>query len=871
MNRLSACRSILIALAFITFHPEMSAQESMIRNAPDRSGEKIHVVGHAHIDMNWLWPWSETKKIIQDNLRQVVAFMDEFDDFTMVQSQAAIYSEIEQTDPALFSRIKKYVAEGRLEPVGGMWTEGDCNLSGGEAIARSFLLGQGYFRSRFNRTVHVGWLPDNFGHPSQLPQILKLAGIDYYYFHRCRPYLGTFWWKGTDGSTVLCFSNFTYNGRVDKDLLNAPGVINPGPNRILAVTGVGDHGGGPTRTDIENVHTFNRIDKLPDIKFTTAGDFFRASEKEMEGRPSHQGEMQFVFEGCYTSNAEIKEGNRRSENSLYQAEYMASQQWLNGSDYPAVELNRCWERLTFNQFHDILPGSGIYETCKDAEADYRDIVRQANDVRDRAFRDFTDGIMFSREKGQPVVAFNMQPCMKDQLVIAEFYSNEKPVSAEPSHWGNYYASEVIRPVDAGQGPSPTIMIRDAEGKEYTGQVTWCKEFPPGYRTRVLFRTDDIPAGGYKTFYVDPCSLAGDNLLMEHDSFHFETDYYIVEFNQQTGDITRLYSKEGQFGYIRPGEEVSLVMHREKPHDMSAWTIGDFDSSEKISRVTDVAVVEQGPVRACIQSTKHWGSSKIVQRIYLYRSYPRVDFDLEIHWFEKGDDRTPAPFLQAEFPLNIEQGEFSCHVPFDVVRRPSDGQEVPAHFFVDVSDGERGIALLNSSKYGHALHHNNLTLSLMRASYDPNLYPNQGMFRVHFALMPHSGDWKQGVWKEGQAFNRPVFAAEPPSLSARSEPASQPEKAALLNIEQGNVAMTGFKQSGDGNELVIRLCEIEGKETLTRIELPVEVTSVRRLNILEDEMPEARKATFTGKRISVDIRPHEIVTLGIGFSRRAPGE
>ena len=166
--------------------------------------DTIHVIGHAHMDMNWLWTYSETMKMCHDNLRQTVAFMDEFPDFTMLQSQAAVYNFVEKVDPPLFELVKKYVKEGRLELAGGMWTEGDMNMSSGEAITRSFLLGQRYFKRHFGQMASIGWPPDNFGHVSQMPQILKLAGCDYFYFHRCKPYTGTFWWVGTDNSRVLC-------------------------------------------------------------------------------------------------------------------------------------------------------------------------------------------------------------------------------------------------------------------------------------------------------------------------------------------------------------------------------------------------------------------------------------------------------------------------------------------------------------------------------------------------------------------------------------------------------------------------------------------------------------------------------------------
>ena len=203
---------IFIALVIVSFS-SVYGQKKTTKPVKDT----IQVVGHAHMDMNWLWTYSETMQMSNDNLRQVVAFMNEYPDFTMLQSQAAVYNFVEKVDPPLFEQVKKYVKEGRLELGGGMWTEGDMNMSSGEAITRTFLLGQRYFLSRFGKMAKVGWLPDNFGHISQMPQILKLAGCDYFYFHRCKPYKGTFWWTGPDSSTVLCYANDTYNGDITSE------------------------------------------------------------------------------------------------------------------------------------------------------------------------------------------------------------------------------------------------------------------------------------------------------------------------------------------------------------------------------------------------------------------------------------------------------------------------------------------------------------------------------------------------------------------------------------------------------------------------------------------------------------------------------
>ena len=308
----------------------------------------------------------------------------------------------------------------------------------------------------------------------------------------------------------------------------------------------------------------------------------------------------------------------------------------------------------------------------------------------------------------------------------------------------------------------------------------------------------------------------------------------------------------------------------------------------LQNVASVKIVENGPVRACVETVKTWGKSRFIERTYLYRSYPRIDYDMEVHWLETGSDTTDSPMLRAVFPLAIENPGFYSQVPFNVVERPVDGMingkeappirqhsnaygimaeandgiEVPAQKWVDVSDGKVGIALLNKTKYGHSFHNGDLRITLMRAAGNPDIYPNLGKYNISYSLFPHSGDWKNGVWAEGEDFNIPVYAAEPPSLALVKEHATRPEEASFFSIDNKGVVMTGMKQSEDGNELIIRLCEIEGKETTVNITVPVNVSSARRLNIIEFPLANVAAPVVNGKTLQVRIRPNEIVTVGI---------
>jgi alpha-mannosidase len=262
--------------------------------------------------------------------------------------------------------------------------------------------------------------------------------------------------------------------------------------------------------------------------------------------------------------------------------------------------------------------------------------------------------------------------------------------------------------------------------------------------------------------------------------------------------------------------------------------------------------------------------------------------MEVHWLETGSDSTDSPMLRAIFPLALKDQRFYCQVPFDVVERPAngkfsgkeipeylnhhkdnigsaesnDGQEVPAQKWVDVTDGKAGIALLNKTKYGHSVHNGELRLTLMRTAGNPDIYPNLGKFDISYSLFPHAGDWKNGVWAEGDDFNVPVYAAEPPSLAVVKNHASRPEQESFFSVFPANVVMSGIKPAEEAEELIVRLAEVEGKETTATVNLPVTVKSASRLNLIELPLQNVTSPIVQGKSVTVKLRPHEIVTLGI---------
>jgi alpha-mannosidase len=364
-------------------------------------------VGHAHLDVAWLWPVSQTRRKAARTFSSVLRLMEQFPDFHFTQSQPQLYRYIAEDHPDIFERVRARVAEGRWEVTGGMWVQADCNVTGAESLVRQFLLGRGYFRQHFGEVeTPILWLPDTFGYPWTLPQLIEQAGLKYFMTTKLSwnqynrlPY-DSFWWQGLDGTQVLTHfittpdmgeSRYhTYNGDLSPRL-----IIGTWRNyqqkethaELLTAFGWGDGGGGPAREMLENGWRLANHPGAPRVRQGSAGEFFHNLEAQAGGRlPVWNGELYLEYHrGTYTSQARTKRANRKCEFLLHDAEFLAA--WaalVTGYEYPHAELARAWELLCLSQFHDVLPGSSIGQVYEDSARDYEAIRATGERVRETA-------------------------------------------------------------------------------------------------------------------------------------------------------------------------------------------------------------------------------------------------------------------------------------------------------------------------------------------------------------------------------------------------------------------------------------------------------------------------------------------------------
>ena len=320
----------------------------------------INLIGHAHIDMNWLWEMDETTDVCKNTLSTALKLMNDFPNFCFSQSQAFIYALLEKKMPTIFKKIKKKVNEGNWEITASSWVELDLNMVNGESIIRQILYAKKYIMEKFNTEPKVFWSPDTFGHPFTLPQILKKCGVDYYYFTRAsKKEIDLFWWEGIDGSRVLAFNSF-YAGNLNSDILTETSHYYKKSMNIketMYVYGIGDHGGGPTYEDLRFIEKLREKSVFPKLKFSTIHNYFDTISKQDIDIPIEKDEFNPIFDGCYTTHWDTKLHNRMCERLLLAAETLSAVAGILGSSYTSLE--EPWKITLFNQFHDILPGSAI--------------------------------------------------------------------------------------------------------------------------------------------------------------------------------------------------------------------------------------------------------------------------------------------------------------------------------------------------------------------------------------------------------------------------------------------------------------------------------------------------------------------------------
>ncbi len=881
---------------------------------------KIHCIGHAHIDMNWMWSWPETANDAHDTFYTVDKLMDEFPEAKFSQSQVSLYKAMQDYFPALADKIRKRIKSGNWECTASNWVEGEKNCASGEALCRHMLYSRRYLKKYYGlepEDVKVDWSADIFGHAATIPSIMTKGGVTRYYHTRPYDKPDLFIWKSKDGSELLTLRDpGGYNGNIDKSVFDCfcryiSGCFGQGVRDFMWCYGWGDHGGGPTRVQIRNLLDYREnYPILPTIDFSTADEYYSAIEKTVDRSrlPVIEEERNFVFEGCYTSQANVKYANRYSEIELPSAETLSLIAGkAAGTEYPQEKIEEAWQRALFSQFHDVFPGSGVRATYNYAQGSFQEVMTTTSAAQNQSFRDLgakldTASLVAKAKAGNIGDSFGAG--------TAEHGKLQNGFATSPSPVTNTLQYDAYGPTTAGMSgetaapilvynPKPwkrtesvtvkiwnkkldvnNVFVYDETGEKVKAQfVDHCDFYWFHKYDAFVFEAKDIPALGYKVFVVDTgdaidadpddlkCytdvgdkSFRGDGQPPMDGCYTLENKYLRVKVHAPSAALVSVVDKETGFEYVKQGEKMGTVEYQvEAPNGMPAWNLSPVKTRKPLED-GNFRIFRNGPNLVTIRAEFKVEDSVVCLDTSLAKNSRKVDFVCRTRWFEVGDGQKGIPTLRAYFPTAFNGGSLHYEIPFGAMERIQSAQEVPALKWMNLSGKDKSVTLVNRAKYGHRCQDDTISLTLLRSSYAPDPYPEMGDHEIEYSMVfdGKAYDPVKAV-RDGEDFNNPVKV-----VSAPVQAGPLPTCKSFGAVISDNVNISALKRTEDGNGIVVRLYELCGKDTKAEIclcGLAEDASEAFEADVLERPLS-GNTAKIEGGRLTVDLKAYSNTTVVI---------
>ncbi|MGB2924304.1 MAG: alpha-mannosidase [Limnothrix sp.] len=817
----------------------ITVREQLIPLAEPIKTRQFHVMGHAHLDMAWLWTTDETWEVGQRTFSSVLNLQKEFPKLTFGHSTPALYEWIENNRPDLWQKITEAVSQNRWELLGGMWVEPDINLVSGESLIRQFLYGQQYFLEKFGKIAPIAWLPDTFGFPQQLPQICKLCGIEAFgtgklHWNDTKPFPhGLFWWRSPDETELLTFMappNVT--GIMDTNPITMTNYAlkweeQTGLKDIFWIPGVGDHGGGPTKDMIQVAEKWRRSPFFPELKFSTAQNFLN-QVKDTPNLPVWNDELYLeLHRGYYTVHRDQKEFNRRCETLLRQVELWTAIANTLGSKFEHQAIIKdLWKKVLFNQFHDILPGTSIPEVFTEANRDWQYVLDTGEKLLEDIFGAIAAHFNFSESphpKAKPIIFFNDLNWERTEVVNLEI--------------------------------EDLFIIYDHAGQKIDSQISQELLADSTWKSTIYFAVT-VPSVGYSVYWLATDSQAPtqreEDLVSEPD-FILENNYLKVEINPETGDIKQIFDRQNN-REILSGAGNQLQAFEDKGQYWDAWDIAP-DYEEKplpATKLISIQWQEKNKIRSAIRVKRKLNKSTFTQDYILESCSPILKIDTVADWQEE------QVILKTAFPLTIKNAYCDYEVPCGVItRNPSEQPEkweVPALRWADLSDGDFGVSLLNSSHHGYDTKPNQLRLTLLKSPLWPDPNADRGIHHFSYAIYPHEKTWKEATTvHHARAFNTPLKMYSPPAKE-QSKLYQIPPYHSFLKSSADNLILLALKQAETDESLIFRFYEAYGENA----ELSLDPNNFgwkikQELNALEEPL---------NTSFSTEVQPWKIKTYSI---------
>ena len=762
------------------------------------AGFRFHMIGHAHIDPVWLWPWSEGVSVVHSTFRSALDRMNETADFCFTASSAQFYEWVAKNDPGMLAEIRKRVDEGRWNIVGGWWVEPDANMPCGEAMVRQGLYGQLTLQRLLGHRARVATNPDSFGHAGTLPQIIKLQGMENYIFMRPGPHekslpADLFWWEGADGIRVLTYRiQLSYNdtGSVRDRIERILETSQDQPMKsFMAYYGAGDHGGGATRENIRSIEALRVERGAPEIFYSTPDHYFEEVRTDKDLKlPVVKDDLQHHAVGCYTAESAIKKGNRQSEAAIVTAEKIAaigSSVW--GFKYPIEALTTAWKKVLFLQFHDSLAGTSLYEHSEAAREGYGLALDTAHEVMYMSVQKLEWQVPAEDPASQYLLVFNPHAW--------EVRGN----IAYDLNWRN--APELSR-------------VEDEQNSLLLHQ--WVPGSTEAGSRRKLVVSVTLPPLGYRQLRLLEGKTPAVENLVTAAANKLENEYLLVSLSSD-GSISIIDRENGKALFAGGVTGCRAVVINDPSdtwsHDVKAYTdeIGVFGNAT-------IKVLENGPLRAKIRSISTYGASTLTIDWMLYAGSRNLEAKVTLDWHEH------LKMLKFSFPVDVASPSATYESPYGHIERATKGDENPGQRWIDLSGirdgGIHGLTVINDAKYGYSVMDNDLRISIVRsavyAHHRPkildmkaeHLWMDQGIQSFRMLLVPHSGSWKENnIARIAEEFMSP-----PVLIYQGIHDGSMPKADSFLTVDSTNIVVTAIKQAEDGEDLIIRCVEATGEQT-----------------------------------------------------------
>lgn len=789
---------------------------------------EMFCIGHGHLDIAWLWDIEVTKRKVLRTFSTALSMMKEYPEYKFLQSQPYLYTMVKEMYPELYIEIKKAIERGQWIADGAMWVESDTNLVSGESLIRQFMYGKRFFKEEFGLESKVLWLPDVFGYSGALPQIMKGCGVEYFSTHKIYknfqggtdfPY-DTYQWEGIDGSKVIGHNHRIYNARTKPDwLLDRWNKCNQKKETkvMLYPYGWGDGGGGPARDHLEYLRRTKDFEGVPKTRQASLLEFFQELERVGLPDAKYVGELYYeAHRGVYTTQANVKKGNRKSELGLREIEmWHTVASAVNQGDYPKDEIETLWKKVLLNQFHDILPGSSIEKVYEVANREYMEILRDINIL----FHNGIDKVM--TESDNTYTVFNSLSWVRDTYVVL-------PIS------------------------NSRVSIEDEQGKMLSSQ-----SIKYGDHIALLVQVPSIPPCGTKILRLvsDKATNMKQGVWIKGNIL--ENDFLRVEINNY-GEIVSLWDKEAIRELIPTDQKMNkLEMYQDQPTIFDAWEIEAAYKKNPVDLYEDVKIVPKhsGPLEVSISIKRTINNSVINQNIILRAGERKIDFECEVDW------RETHKLLKVAFPADIQTDVARYEIQFGHIKRATHQNtafekarfEVSGHKWMDISEHNYGMTIINDCKYGWDVLDGIPRLTLLRSPIAPDKNADRGIHNFIYSVYVHNTPFDHNVVRQGYELNIPAKIKDGTIIDKMSK--------TLLSVDTPNIIVETIKKSEDGESIIVRMYEALKQTTRCKLKISLPIESISVCNMIEEQIEEI---PLSKESIELRFRPFEVKTLQINL-------